>query len=629
MGKTTRATQKLFGSTAGSNQMAEFGSFAAGVPARYSGTTITPAIIQSLSNYLEGWLGAVDGFYSPTVEDMNAICFLYSYQIFYILEMGIAEWDAGTTYYTGSIVNSGGTIYVSKTDDNTNNALTSTANWRPFLIPQTISFKADGTFTVPTGCTQVQVTATKKVSPFPDQNYGNFFSVLPFILQDGTAYATGQNPNGQIGNGTVVAQNGPALILEGLAFKKVYVDFEGENCYGLTKTGDLYGWGLNASGSLGVGDTTPRSSPVLVLGGLKFMDMVAGQRFGIGLTEGGAAYAWGLNNNGQLGVGDVTPRSSPVAVLGGLTFKRIYAADLSVGALTTAGAAYMWGANADGRLGVGDVVPRSSPVAVLGGLTFQKLRTGAYGSTNNGVSMGLTTAGALYSWGFNNVGQLGVGDVNARSSPVAVLGVHVFTDFWLSVNPDNAYGYDGSQLYGWGSNTIGQVGDGTIVSKSSPVAVLGSHSVSTIAICPGALASESSVLLVDGNGTLYSWGDNTFGQLGLGDVVARSSPVAVLSGLTVTKASNLQGTFYAADVGGKLYGWGQGPNGVGDATPRSSPVVMLGIPVGQVKSIVESQTIIVTPGQTYPVKLSNFLASFGNTVVSSGVVDTVDVAYSS
>jgi hypothetical protein len=146
MSRLSRYTQQIFGSGAGSNQIAEFGSLAAASPATYSGTTITPTIVQSLSNYLSGWFGAVIGGNSPAIEDMNAICYLYAYQLAYVMQLGIAEWDAGTTYYVGSIAQDGtGNIYASLTNSNTNNALSSTANWKlmvsnPFTTLGDISY---------------------------------------------------------------------------------------------------------------------------------------------------------------------------------------------------------------------------------------------------------------------------------------------------------------------------------------------------------------------------------------------------------------------------------------------------------------------------------------------------------
>lgn len=131
MAKILRTTQKQFASAATFNQLAKYGSFAAGIPARYSGVTVTPANIQILSNYLDGWFGAIVGGNSPAIEDMNALCYLFAYQLGYILQTGVAEWDAGTTYFIGSLVNDGtGHLYVSLTDNNLNNPLTSLTNWK-------------------------------------------------------------------------------------------------------------------------------------------------------------------------------------------------------------------------------------------------------------------------------------------------------------------------------------------------------------------------------------------------------------------------------------------------------------------------------------------------------------------
>lgn len=127
MSKIVRKTALLFGSSSGASQIAKFGSLAASSIA-YS---TDPAVIQSLSAWLTGWFGAIVGANSPAIEDMNAFCYVMAYQISYLMQAGIAEWDSGTTYYIGSMVNSSGAIYVSKTDTNLNHAVTDTTNWKP------------------------------------------------------------------------------------------------------------------------------------------------------------------------------------------------------------------------------------------------------------------------------------------------------------------------------------------------------------------------------------------------------------------------------------------------------------------------------------------------------------------
>lgn len=122
-----RVTQQVFGSAAGANQIAKFGSLFAGSPE----TTTDPALVQQYSNFLTGWFAAAIGGNSPAIEDMNALFFLGFHQLAYILQKGIPAWDANTEYFTGDTVQVLGVQYVSKTDGNLNNAVSNTTHWRP------------------------------------------------------------------------------------------------------------------------------------------------------------------------------------------------------------------------------------------------------------------------------------------------------------------------------------------------------------------------------------------------------------------------------------------------------------------------------------------------------------------
>lgn len=140
MSKLTRITNKQFGSAAGGGQIGQYGSLVAASPT----TTTDPAVMMSLSNWLTGWFGAVVGANSPAIEDLNAMSFVYSYQLGYLLQQGAGtEWDSGTTYYINSIVmGSDGNLYQSKTDNNLNNAISSGTNWKVFSAP--LSYSGSG-----------------------------------------------------------------------------------------------------------------------------------------------------------------------------------------------------------------------------------------------------------------------------------------------------------------------------------------------------------------------------------------------------------------------------------------------------------------------------------------------------
>lgn len=130
MAKIVRCTQKVFaGSVTATGNNAVFGSLAAGSPA-YSND---PATIMSLDAWVEGWPSATIGNQSPARQDFSGYQLATTSQLAYILQEGIAEYDAATVYYTNSLAKSGSTIYRSLTDDNTGNAVTDTANWAVYL----------------------------------------------------------------------------------------------------------------------------------------------------------------------------------------------------------------------------------------------------------------------------------------------------------------------------------------------------------------------------------------------------------------------------------------------------------------------------------------------------------------
>ncbi len=358
-----------------------------------------------------------------------------------------------------------------------------------------------------------------------------------------------------VGVGDGVPRSSPVAVLGGFKYSKIMTN--GSAASGITPGGKLYSWGFHLRGVMGTGATFSTSSPIAVLGGLIFSRFDSQGKYAIGsastigtyamgITADGVAYMWGCNAGRQLGVGDAVARSSPVAVLGGISWNKIAIAatgsdgGVSIG-INTSGVAYSWGGGSPGTLGAGATNSASSPIAVLGGLTFVDVGTNA---TN---SWGLTSSGALYMWGLNDSGQLGLGDVVNRSSPVAVLGGIAFERVFQGRgnNQGSMLGLstDGI-LYGWGFNHKGQLGLGDIIPRSSPVAVLGSLKFADVL-----MSANYSTWAVASDGAVYGWGLNDNGQLALGDVTARSSPVAVLGSagvdarncnpLTMTKEINI------------------------------------------------------------------------------------------
>ena len=171
MSKIIRKTASIFASSAGVNQLEQFG--AKEVTGNYNGQSppADPAVIQSLSAWKGGWSSAQYEVFAPYLQDRNAVDYVNSYQIAYLLQMGVPEWDSETTYYTNSIVQYNGQKFISLADNNIGNTppnIASNATWQIISFPSTIQLKAptltilnsgSGDYYPPDGCIRLRVRA--------------------------------------------------------------------------------------------------------------------------------------------------------------------------------------------------------------------------------------------------------------------------------------------------------------------------------------------------------------------------------------------------------------------------------------------------------------------------------------
>jgi alpha-tubulin suppressor-like RCC1 family protein len=289
---------------------------------------------------------------------------------------------------------------------------------------------------------------------------------------------------------------------------------------------------------------------------------------------GGTVFSWGQNNYGSLGDGTgsfFALKSSPVTVVGGITdWSAVSANGYHSLGLRANGVLYAWGNGAYGRLGDNTIIPRSSPVTVVGGITdWSQVSAGGF------HSLGLRATGVLYAWGNNQLGTVGDGTVIRRSSPVIVVGG--ITD-WRTVAAGNGHSLgirDNGVLYAWGLGTYGRLGDGTGIRRSSPVTVVGG-----ITDWSQISAGQTHSLGLRATGVLYAWGNNELGTVGDGTVIRRSSPVTVVGGITNWSAV-AAGSFHSLGLtdAGVIYAWGASSYGrLGDNTTidKSSPVTVVG-----------------------------------------------------
>jgi alpha-tubulin suppressor-like RCC1 family protein len=334
------------------------------------------------------------------------------------------------------------------------------------------------------------------------------------------AFCWGSNEFGQLGDGSTVSRRIPAAVAGGVTFAAISAGSR-HSC-ALTAAGAAYCWGDNTSGQLGDNTTTRRESAVAVSGSLVFESISAGDSHTCAVVKGangGPAYCWGRNSNGQLGDGTTDEKHLPTAVSGGLTIARISADSSHTCAVIIRNGqeGVCWGDNSLGQLGDASNTQRTSPTDIAGARQWTFIVTGARHTCG-------TSSSALYCWGSNSNGQMGNGNAGqTTNTPTLVSGIDAFwiTSGWnymcLSGSLPNA---QTSQLFCWGQNDFGQLGDGSTTDRNNPTQAglnLFRHD-----------ASRSHTCAQNAYNEIFCWGRNTQGQLGDGTQTDRLTPTKVL-----------------------------------------------------------------------------------------------------
>ena len=330
--------------------------------------------------------------------------------------------------------------------------------------------------------------------------------------------------------------------------------------------GTLWAWGRNDDGQLGDGTTTSRSLPVKIAGVSNVRSVAAGYDHTVVLTTDGKVYAWGNNSNGQLGDGSTVGRATP-AQLTSADMSNVRAIDAGYKytiALKADGTIWTWGYNNKGQLGNNTQTDNHTPqqVASLSGAVMESIAAGydhALSAQNNG---------AVWAWGNNSNGQLGNNTTTDSLVPLQVGGLPAV----MRVAAGNLYSLallrEGA-LRAWGQNASGELGDGTTINRLTPVRVINLLSIA------GIVAGHDHAAARLSNGTVWTWGANGNGQLGDNSTTGRATPqqVSTLSG-AVAVAAGQQDTL-TLTRGEALWSWGwnaYGQLGDGTLTERRLPV---------------------------------------------------------
>lgn len=356
-------------------------------------------------------------------------------------------------------------------------------------------------------------------------------------------YCWGDGAQGRLGNGGATSRLAPAEIslrAQDLGAQFVAVGAGTDHSCGLAASGEIFCWGRNNFGQLGVGgfvdSLTPQkisTSEIADFSGFKALSV--GGFHACALDARGQVHCWGYGIYGQIGDGTNSNRTRPTLVntedlAQWSGFTDLGAGDLHSCAVSADGGAYCWGYGANGRMGHGNLADKTFPTAVSTDLLesflgFQKIRPGKE------HTCGTTLEGGAYCWGSAVQGQLGDGERSAKMLPVAVdtSFIEDFTEFLTldAGREHNCAVTSQARAHCWGSGDHGKIGDGGLTLRVRP------HQPNTSALAEykGALTLASGgdhSCLLGVFGDSYCWGLGSQGQLGNNNTETRNLPVRVL-----------------------------------------------------------------------------------------------------
>ncbi len=338
------------------------------------------------------------------------------------------------------------------------------------------------------------------------------------VLADGTAWCWGSNRSGQLGTGTAGGQSLMPVPVEGLTGVESITCGADHTC-AVTTNGELYCWGANTSGQIGNGNAGGNEpTPTLVdVASATIVSASAGGAHSCAVTSDDDLYCWGDNRAGQLGLGNTSlgeetpqPVPSPSAVV------QVTAGDQHTCAVGRNASPWCWGSDDSGQMGDGDENHQPGVGTEISGMAGTASQMAAGGAHTCAV----TSSHLLYCWGENSFGQLGIGNTNQSTVPVSVTDLQSTASVSAGGSHSCAVDSQGA-AWCWGQGVWGQLGSGDNSDAHSPVAVVDVSSVAAVS------AGGEHSCAIDGQGMVWCWGLNARGQLGDGSTTSANRPVQV------------------------------------------------------------------------------------------------------
>lgn len=361
---------------------------------------------------------------------------------------------------------------------------------------------------------------------------------------------SGHNSTGQLGNGTGPSSS-PSQVGTAADWLSITSSPHAGFSCGTRSPAAVSCWGANLDGQLGNNTPNPRRVPEAIFGAIPMSTVSAGTSYACGIrTSNSTLMCWGSNAYNQFGVSGSPPASSrqPIAATDGRAWMKVATGLGHTCAIAADGALWCWGTNLTGQVGVGSMVEQPLPVQVGQETTWASV------TATHQVTCGIRTDGSLWCWGRNNAGQVGNGMLSSQLVP-AQIGAALD---WESVQTSGTHTCavsTGGELHCWGLNDVGQLGDGTTVSQSSPLRV------GTRADWKAVALGTSSTCALDDDGKLWCVGTNADGRFGNGTFASLATLTEVTPGFTWTAIIGSARHMCGIRSDQTLWCWGANLNG--------------------------------------------------------------------
>ena len=356
------------------------------------------------------------------------------------------------------------------------------------------------------------------------------------LLSSGGVVCSGLGEIGQLGNGQTKNKNFPVAVTGGALTGKTITQLDVGAYLSCAVFSDSSSacWGANDTGELGIGESGFRNIPTAVdtsaLGGKTIKRFDPAQYTNCGLLSDDTLACWGYGGYGTHGTGVSDNWDAPVASAGGAlegkTITNFSNSGAHVCAVSSDGTLACWGLNWAGQIGIGNTQDQNLPVAVTGGALAGKTVTQV--SAGYGFTCALTSDDTVACWGENGDGQLGIDNTDDQSLPVAVTGGALtgktVTKIVVGGSHACALVSDGT-LACWGNNGDGQLGIGNTDDQSLPVAVTGG-ALTGVTVQQMEVGWNNTCAVLD-DGQVSCWGWNFYGQFGNGDRTQRFTPTLI------------------------------------------------------------------------------------------------------